>query len=390
MPTEHAKLSPSSAERWLSCTASVRMIEANQPREESSPYAQEGTRAHDLAEIELGRAFGLNTPDQYRKWRQVWETSMAEEQYDRDTIEEMDDYISGFVEFVTERFDEFPGSAILLEQRLPAGVPDVWGTSDVVIYSPEHVEIIDLKYGMGHKVAAQGNPQLRLYALGALEEYGTLLGEVRQVRSTVFQPRKDHADTETLTPAELLFWRKEFAIPQAEKALGPDGMFAPSEAACRWCPVAGICRARMESLADQDFNTKPDALSRGEMGDALSRAPEVRDWLKALEAAALELMYTDGEEIPGWKAVMSGGRRKITDESAALTALTRAGVDRGAVATEKLTTLAKLEKAVGGKDKLHTILGDIMGHTPGRPAIAPATDHRPAVDQRSSAQADFA
>jgi hypothetical protein len=78
---------------------------------------------------------------------------------------------------------------LLLEQRLPTGIPDCWGTSDAVIVSPDAVEVCDFKYGLGVRVDAEGNPQIRLYGVGALEAYGDLLGDVHTVRLHIFQPR---------------------------------------------------------------------------------------------------------------------------------------------------------------------------------------------------------
>ena len=401
MPSQHAVLSPSSAERWLSCPASVR-VAAALPKPPESSFAHEGTMAHALGEVEASRAFGLTSDAEYLRARKVWVKEARATGLTSEQVADMEHHIADYVEFIRERLEREPMSTLALEQRLDTGVPTCWGTSDAVISSPTHVEIIDLKYGAGVPVSAAGNPQLRLYALGAVDTFGDVLGRTETVYVTVFQPRLNSTSTEAIPAEELRQWR-EGVIPVAEAALGEGAEFGPSESACRWCPAAGQCRAQMEWATARDFATPPDLLSLAEMGEALTALPSIKAWVSALEAAALDATFTRGEVIPGYKVVMSGGTRTITDPEAAVEALVEAGLPResllttpaikglGALETE-LKALPKVQPEGASRPrfvKLEDIIPSLIGRTPGRPALAPESDPRPLADANAAAAREF-
>ena len=388
-PLKHAKLSPSASERWISCPASVRMEAALGPVVEvESIYALEGTAAHALAELKA-RADILKKPESptaYDDWRREF----AQFADDEDMAGHTDDY----VEFLTQRLAERPNSILLLEQRLDCGVPTVWGTSDAVIVSPSHVEIVDFKYGAGVAVSAEDNPQARLYACGALDLADGLLGDVETVTTTIYQPRMDNVSSETLKAAELRAWR-DWVIPIAESALGQDAPFGPSPEACRWCPVSGRCRAQLEKLAETDFAQDPELLSPAEIADQLERVPFVKQWLAAVEKTALELAYANGVPIPGWKVVASGGRRTIPDEEGAVLHLTEYVTSTGEqfeteqFARLKLRTLGELEKLLGGRAGFDEALGAYVVKTEGTPSLVRESDRRKAIDPNTEAAKDF-
>lgn len=405
MPTAHAKLSPSASERWISCPASIRM-EAGLPPEEQdveSVYAREGTVAHSLAELEARLAFGLIKGEAYSSARHAWyrDEYLASGQ-DPDELPAMEEYVQQYVELLRERMGRRRNSVLLLEQRLDTGVPGSWGTSDAVIASPTHIEIVDFKYGQGVQVSAIGNSQTRLYACGALDEYGDLLGEVEDIYITIHQPRLDHVSTEELTADELRAWRDEVAIPAAELTQQPDAPFGPSEAACRWCPAAGICRARVEAATAEDFGPildpeedpvtppAPDTLSPEEMARVLARLPEIKAWASAVEAAALDMAYSQGRQIPGWKVVRSSGRRSIRDSTAAIQCLIDAGYKAEQVADFKVKSLGVLEKVVGGRKEFDELLGRYTVLSQGKESLVPESDRRQAITPASSAVEDFA
>lgn len=392
-PSEHAVLSPSSAERWLSCPASVRVGE-KLPKQSDSPYAAEGTLAHALAEIELSFALGKITTRQYNGRMRAW---LAESKIIGDDLLDMKGHVRTYTDLVLERVALFPNSAILLEQRVPTGVPTCWGTSDTVIVSPIHVEIIDLKYGVGVPVSSLGNPQLRLYGVGALEAYGDLLGEAQVVRLTICQPRLDSVSTEELTAEDLRAWRDSI-LPIAKEALGDNARFGPSETACRWCPAAGVCRARVEKLTQEDFGSNPDLVTNEELAALLEQLPEIRQWVDAIEVAALNKAYSLGEHLPGWKVVMSGGIRVVRRTTEAIEALESAGFERSdVVKPESLKGIGDLEKLIKSRTlglKKDATLESVIGHelvekTPGKPAMAHEDDRRPAVNPDTEARKEF-
>lgn len=396
-PAAHAKLSPSASSRWISCPASIRM-EQHAPKGGDSVYAREGTIAHALGEIEASLAFGLITKRKYTAALRAWRKEFDAQGYDAGVLEEMQGHIVDYVALIRERMERHPNSQLLLEQRLDTGVPTCWGTSDVVIVSPVHVEIIDLKYGAGLAVSAWGNSQLRLYGLGALDTYGDMLGDTQRVYMTVFQPRLESTSTEDLSPDALRLWRTDTVLPKAEQALGPDAPFGPSESACRWCPAAGICTTRTEVATREDFGTpytetplaptSPEVMTPEQLGMVLTRIPEIKAWCAAVEAHALDAAYTQGQHIPGWKVVKSGGQRKITDPTAAIQTLIDSGFKAEQVADFKIKGIGVLEKLLGKKE-FPVVLDGLIGKTEGKESLVPESDARQAITPAGQAAADF-
>lgn len=388
MPSAHARLAPSSADRWIACPASIRLgekAEALGAAPGESVYAAEGTHAHTLAELRVGWLHGFMTDAEYDRRYAAWAHDM-----DPDAVKEMLEHVTAYAELVDDRLGLYPVSQLFLEQRMPTGIPTCWGTSDTVIVSPRHLEIIDFKYGAGVRVSAEGNPQTRLYALGALSTFGEVLGDVEIVRITIHQPRLGSVSTEELTPAELIEWRDTVALPAARLALTDDAApFGPSEKACRWCPASGICTARTQRLAELDFGGDPDVLSTSDTAEWLARVPEIKQWCEAVVTSALTRAYSGGEIIPGYKVVRSGGKRAITDPRAAVDALVAAGFSRSDVERVQPQTLGHLEKVVG-KTRLPDVLGPLLVKGEGQPALVADDDPRSSIDPLSEARKDFA
>lgn len=361
-------------------------MEAKVPEEAESSYASEGTAAHSLAEIKASLAFGLSTPQAARAVRAVWEKEWARglEAWD---LAEMERHTDAYVELLREKMAEHPMSQLLLEQRMDTGIPTCWGTSDAVIVSTEHIEIVDFKYGAGVWVDAWGNPQLRLYALGALDTFGYILGDTQEIRITVHQPRLDHTSTEVLTPAELLKWR-ESIIPIAKEALSDNARFGPSDEACRWCPASGRCKAQLEDVFKESFEGDPETLTPEEVSATLAKLPSIRLWLKAFEETALTMAYSENVDIPGWKVVMSGGRRGITDTKGAEEALKAAGYDEDQFSQKKLAGIGELEKLLGKKG-FDTILDGYVNKSEGKPSLVDLEDNRVAASPNVEAVKAF-
>lgn len=405
MPSAHAKLSPSDSARWISCPAAIRVDEQMREQgllvDDESVYAREGTIAHALGELEASYTFGLTTRKSYLAARRQWLKEFHAEGYTKEQLKEMEGYISEYVALIEERLERYPYSRVLLEQRLDTGVETCWGTSDVVIFSPQHVEIIDLKYGSGVPVDAEGNSQLRLYGLGALEAYGDLLGETEKIFMTVFQPRAGNGkpSTEELHPDDLRAWRDGVVRPAADAALhSENAKFGPSEKACRWCPAAGICRARIEKDTMEDFGdvlaeeepqpVQPEILSMEELARAFGRLNSIRAWCAAVEATALEAAYGQGKTLPGYKVVRSGGQRSIKDHAAAIQTLIDEGYGHTQVANVKAKGIGDLEKLLG-KKRFEELLGKYVEKSAGREALVPEDDKREAISPTSEAAKDF-
>ena len=404
MPSEHAKLSPSDSARWISCPAAIRVDESLREQgllvDDESSYALEGTIAHALGEIEASLAFGLSTKRQYNAAYKKWLVWFHEQGYEEGTLAEMKEHIVSYVELIRERMQRRPMSQLLLEQRMDSGIEKCWGTSDVVIVSPTHVEIIDLKYGAGVSVDAEDNSQLRIYGLGALGTYGDMLGHTDLIVMTVFQPRMENVSSEEMHPDDLRAWRDGVAAPAAAEAPhNENARFGPSEKACRWCPAAGFCRARIEKATREDFGDvfqeevpqppKPELLTPEEIGLALHRVGAIKAWCTALEAAALEAAYGQGKQIPGWKVVRSGGSRSIKDHAQAIQTLIDAGYNAEQVANpDKAKGIGELEKLLG-KAQFKEILDPFVEKSAGRESLVPESDKREAISPAGEAAKDF-
>lgn len=374
MPDEHAKLSPSSAHRWLVCTPSA-TLEAKYP-DRGSQYASEGTLAHSLAELETLRLLGKMSHDEhYARHHKITQ--------DPQYTQEMQEAAEAYAQLVSDRIKlrkkRCADAFVDLEQRLDlsAFVPESFGTGDCVIVAEPVLEIIDFKYGKGVRVDAQDNPQLRLYALGALELYDGLY-DIRKVVMHIFQPRlSSEPSTAEMTAAALRKWAKQEVAPKAALAFKGEGEFHPDPEACRFCRARGDCRARANQFLELwDENPEPGLLSRGEQGAILAKAKELKKWLSDLESAVTGALI-GGEEVPGWKMVEGRSVRKITDADAVIGRFVAAGYDPALLYKRDLISLTQMEKDFGKKE-VAEILGELITKPKGAPTLAPDTDKRPA------------
>jgi len=362
---------------------------------ETSVYAQEGTLAHELGEIKVSLEFKLVDKPTFRKWERQfhgrltdWLTKLHRAEDFEETLAEMERHTDSYVELIRERASLYPLTQVLVEQRMDSGVPGCWGTSDAVLVSPIHVEIVDFKYGAGVAVEAEDNSQLKLYALGALDTYGDVLGETENVYFTVHQPRMNHALTATLTADELREWRSRIS-PVAEEALAGSDRFGPSEEACRWCPASGHCRAQVEAAFPEDLlDSKPELLEPDEIAEILGKLPLLKDWLKAFEAASLNIAYTEGTPIPGWKVVRSGGQRRISNENGAIEFLLEQGYTESQLVSTKIRGIGELEKLLG-KGEFAALLEPYITKSEGRESLVPESDKREAIAPTTEASKVF-
>lgn len=360
--------------------------------DDSSIYADEGTCAHELGALKIQAYFGEIDEETYAgllgEWAIRWDRFTKDEAWLVDVHRHTDDYL----QLVIDEVAAHPGATVMVERRVDAGVPESDGTADVVILSPTHIVIIDLKYGAGVAVSSFENPQTRLYGAGALREFGDLLGTTETVRMGIFQPRvgTGQASFEEMDADDLREWVTEVVIPAAEEAVKPGGRFSPGEATCRWCPASGRCPAQLEKVFSEPFE-EPSGLSPEDMASALERAPLVQRWLSDLEQAALTMMYQEETDVPGWKVVQSGGIRKVSDPEGVEAALLGIGFKKDQLwkqADPKFVGIGDLEKLVGKTD-FNSVLGPYVTKTEGKPALAPESDTRPAINRNKEAARVF-
>lgn len=371
MPGTHAILSASSSARWLACPPSAR-INAELP-ETTSIYAEEGTMAHALAEKTLkGYLAG----------------GSADVQSDN---EEMKEAVQRYVDICIEKINAAkkasPDAVVHVEFRLDFStyVPDGFGTGDMVIVSDKSLEICDLKYGKGVPVSAEGNTQMRLYALGAVEEFGMLYG-FDTVHMTIIQPRLDSVSTDTLSTGKLLDWGRSI-IPVAKEAYDGKGEFQAGDH-CRFCKFRPRCKALAAYMTEKTALRKKQELTDLETVSILQAAKDIKRWLTDLEDYALGKAL-DGYDWPGMKLVEGRSKRVITDPDAAAAALIDKGFDADAVyKPRELQTLTALEKLVG-KKSLAEALGGLIEKPDGKPTLVELSDKRPPLDITAKAADAF-
>jgi hypothetical protein len=371
--SKHAILSASGAHRWLNCTPSARLeLEFD---DNSGEAAAEGTAAHALSEHKLRKALKMRSKKPVSP-------------YDSD---EMDNYTDGYVEYVLEVIEQAKQTCsdplILIEQRLDFSkyVPDGFGTGDCVIIADGTLHIIDFKYGQGVLVSAEDNPQMKLYALGALDLFDGIY-DIEMVSMTIYQPRRENVSTSTVSKEILYQWAEEVLKPKAELAFAGDGNYCPGEW-CQFCRAAVKCRARAEAkmkLATFEF-ALPPLLSDEEIADILSSIGDLTSWANEIIAYATDAAVNHGKKWPGFKVVEGRSNRKYKDEEAVAEAAKNAGYRD--IYKQSLITITEMEKLMG-KTKFNEVLGGLIMKPPGKPTLVPVSDKRPEMNT-SSAKNDF-
>jgi hypothetical protein len=340
-----------------------------------SSAAAEGTAAHALCEHKLKKALHM------RSKRPV-------SVYNSDEMEEHSD---AYVEFVMEQLELAKQSCtdplILIEQRLDFScyVPQGFGTGDCIIIADKKLHIIDFKYGMGVLVDAVDNPQMKLYALGALEIYDSLY-DIEEVSMTIFQPRRENVSTWTIRVEDLKAWAEKELKPKAKKAYDGEGEYLPGEW-CTFCRAAVKCRARAEEklkLAQSEFKLPP-LLTDSEIEEVLSKLSDLTKWANEIIAYATDAAVNHGKEWHGFKVVEGRSVRKYKDEDAVAEVAKANGYKD--IFRQSLITLTEMERLMG-KSKFEKILGELIYKPPGKPTLVPLSDKRPAMNV-SNAKNEF-
>ena len=373
---DHAKYAPSHAEIWGACTAAP-SLEAGIP-DKGSPYAAEGTLAHAIAELKALKKF---TPMSLTEYKNRLGKLKADPLYQP----EMDGYTDAYVDEIVKICHAFPQKPyVVAEKRLDMNhiVPDCFGTADCIVICGDALHIFDFKYGKGVAVSADHNPQMRLYALGAVREYALLFGEPKTVTMHIVQPRLDNFDSEELQLLELTGWGDDLKR-KMENALLYGTEFVPG-AHCRFCKAKSICRARAESLLTLEEPKarmeQGEVLTDAEIGDILQRAQTLENWVKGLEEYAQAKLLSGGD-IPGWKLVEGRSVRTITDTDKAFATLTESGYDSDLLYERKPLGLTALEKLCG-KKHLTELIGEFIQKPAGKPTLAPVSDKRKAFSKK--------
>lgn len=375
----HALLSPSSASRWLNCTAAPH-LEADMP-DVSSGFAVEGTLAHAYCAKKLKTFLGLPTEHEDKEIAELADYHTGE----------MDEYTDAYATIVIEKYNAAraitPDAQLLVETRLDFSehIPDSFGTADAIIIADGTMDVIDFKYGKGVSVSAFKNPQMQIYALGAYDKF-SFEYRINRVRMTIIQPRIDNLSDYELSVSDLMAWTDEVLTPRAQEAFSGKGTQTPGEW-CRFCKVKSRCRA----LANQSLKTaleKPDPqlLNPQELADVLPKLETIKIWLTGIEEYALHTALS-GTAVPGWKVVEGRSTRKITNPTAVSDALSGAGIGRDLLyKPQELLPITELEKLVG-KKQFAALCAQWISKPQGKPTLVPESDKRQAIN---TVEDDFA
>ena len=404
-PSLHAVLGASSAHRWLVCTPSARLCEKLTSRfgSESSPYAAEGTKAHALAEMKVRLAYykadGMTAAKHSRMSPEQQEAYLGINEFRfkalrnelGDIPKDMEQATDSYCDIVMEKYlsakEADPGAQLYLEQRLDysAWVPSGFGTGDCIIVSDSLLEVCDYKHGKGIPVDAVGNPQLRLYGLGAMERFGRLY-DFQSVRMTIIQPRLDSVSEETLTCEDLTSWAAEDVVEKAKQAWTGSGEFVPGEH-CRFCAAKAVCSARVaQAMRMFQYGLEaPGLIPDEQIPSILGMLNDAEAWIKDIRAYA-ENQALHGQVWPGWKLVHGKKpNRQWADPEEVKAQLLRAGYPADQFQEVKLKPVGEIEKALG-KKAFQALVGGLVSQGEGKLTLVPADDKRV---EFASADADF-
>jgi hypothetical protein len=386
-PVAHARLGGSSAGIFLNCTRAPSLWITAEKRK-SSFYALEGTLAHLCVAKEM-----LQEP-----WRGQFHNIEGEEmQPDADMHRHVDDYCAQ-LKLIAQSCDAWDVEkqinldALWTDDGLDP--PEhLFGTSDFVGVSCANRTLVvsDLKYGKGVKVEVEKNPQLLYYALGSFyavrDEFGA---HIDRVQIMIYQPRMDNIRVWTIDLVDLLHWGRTVLRSAVDRICAGEGEFNPGEW-CRFCAAAAQCpalQAKSDDLAVQAFQgVAAPNLTNDELGDILTRADFLQNWLVALRKEAIR-RQVEGQRIPGWKMVRTRAHRQWTSTTDVLELLSTRNIGVTLWKKPELMSPAQAEKTF----KAHTLdpklLEPVVTRPPGTLSLAPESDKRPAED--ASPEAAFA
>ncbi len=376
---EHALLSASGAYRWIACPPSAR-LEATLP-ETTSPYAEEGTLAHEVAKVELLRYLHRIPAIQYTD---AWTAFRQDNRVTADFKAAVLRYVQFAISRIEYARSVTKDAVILVEEKVDysAFVEGGFGTTDLLLLYDGVLESIDLKFGQGKVVHAEQNPQLKLYGLGAIDRYGFLYGTERVIL-TIHQPRiAEEASSWETTAEELLTWADEIAVPAMQAHAG-EGEFTPGPH-CDFCKAKGQCRARAEAneaLVRREF-ALPHLLSDDEIAGLLGKLDAVIKWAGDVKTYA-RTQACAGKTFKGWKLVNGRSTRVYRDTKAVAAKLIASGFPESAIyqppAEPQLLGITAME-ALLTKKKFAALLGDLIDKPAGALTLVPEKDPRPAAD----------
>lgn len=406
MTSAHSTWSASGFEQKMLCPGS-HVLQQGKPRR-SSQYAAEGTAAHQV----LTWALQESRPAAAYIGRVI-----EADGFTFTVDEDMAGHVQVCIDYVTDAAGDegviFADIRVNYSQYLDTPELEAWGTADVIIARGDELIVIDFKYGMGVEVSAERNPQMSLYALGALQAYQDLVADFERVRMVISQPRVKKAASEfDISVEELETWGRSTArsaVNTCRNAMTVDRTqvtsevswdqvyLRPGEKQCKFCSAKAECpalRAEVagtvnmtvaspDEFADDDVCKVSSGSDEAWLAACLSKVDLIEDWCKAIRAET-ERRLLAGESVPGYKLVPGKkGARQWVDAKVAEETLKSMRVKLEDMYDLKLispTTADKLAKAGTIGPRQWPRVQALFVQSQGKPHVAPADDPRPALE----------
>ena len=374
---KHATLSASSSHRWLNCPPSVRICENY--ADVTTDYALEGTAAHALCEYQLKQSLGIPAEDPIENL--TWYNA------------EMEGCAAGYAAYVMELLEDAKQTCadpvVMIEQRVDFSrwVKDGFGTADCILIADGVLNIVDYKHGKGVEVSAERNPQMMLYALGALEIFDGIY-DIESVRMTIYQPRLSNISVSEMSKDALLEWADTELTQKAQLAYEGKGDFHSGEW-CRFCKAKAECRERAKAnleLAKYEF-AEPPLLGDAEIADILGKLDGLTSWAADVKEYALQ-QAVNGKKWSGWKLVEGRSNRKYRSDTDVADVVAHAGFDPYEHKVRGITAMQMLL----GRSRFEELLSPYIEKPQGKPTLVPESDKRPAYEparQIERAKTDF-
>ena len=383
---EHARLSASDSKRWLFCPGSIKLCEDAGLVSETSEAAEEGTLAHDIAEIEAGVLLGKYT---IGEGMQLKDKLSKTEAWGKYYNAEMHEYAKEYAQFVSDQYykclKKDPATIYFLEEQVDFShiVPEGYGFIDFGLVSDKVAYVADFKYGKGVYVDCKDNTQMMLYALGFIEKYGFLY-DIEKVSMSIIQPRMNNISTWEVDAERLIDWGENFVKPRAEAAFNGSDEFGVTEDGCKWCPANPQCRALAAQRQSEvpDITKNPNLLTDQEIANLLAVADDVVKYFNKLTKFALEKAL-DGANYPGYKLVAGKSNRAFTNYPAIVEVLKGKGFTEAELYGDRPQLgIGDMEKLLG-RQAFEEYLSSYIVKPNGKPTLVPVSDKREAVSVKS-------